>query len=216
MHRRLVWMAGLTAMLLGPQASGAASLDGWIDLFNGRDLQGWHLKDASGPNGWVVQNGVYANKPPSTDIQTDADYYNFQLHVEFNIAFGSNSGVYLRDKYEAQIFDSYGKPLDLESCGALFARIAPAADATRPPDTWQTFDITFVGKRLTVRQNGILVLSNVDVGPMGTGRASGRPDAPGPLRLQGDHGKVSFRNVRIRPLTAAEAARLAQEMEGER
>ena len=215
MNRRLVWMAGLLAIFLGPQAARGASPEGWVKLFNGRDLQGWHLQDLRGPNGWVVQSGVYVNNPPSTDIQTDRDYYNFQLHVEFNIAFGSNAGVYLRDKYEVQILDSYGRPLNAESCGALFGRIAPTADATRSPGTWQTFDITFVGKRLSVRQNGVRVLSHVEVGPKGTGRASDRPDGPGPLRLQGDHGKVSFRNVRIRPLSATEAARIQKEMERE-
>jgi hexosaminidase len=174
---------------------------GWKPLFNGKDLTGWHLRRKDGPNGWTVGDGVYLNTPPSTDLQTDEEYNDFDLHVEFKVVPGGtgNSGVYLRDKYEVQIFDSFGKPASDSGCGALYRRIAPAVNASRPPGEWQTFDITFIGRRLTVVHNGQTVLDGVDVGPMGTGAASNRPDAPGPLRLQGDHDAVAFRNVRIRP-----------------
>jgi hypothetical protein len=177
---------------------------GWISLFNGKDLTGWHLRKPDGPNGWKVVDGVYINTPPSTDIQTDAEFYDFQLHVEFKVHKGKgngNSGVYLRDKYEIQIFDSYGQPPSDHGCGALYRRIAPAVNASKPAGEWQTFDITFIGRRLTALHNGKKILDNVDVGPMGTGAASNRPDGPGPLRLQGDHDAVSFRNIRIRPLS---------------
>ena len=181
----------------------------WISLFNGKDLMGWHLRDPVGPNGWKIDKGVYVNTPPSTDIQTDAEYYDFELHVEFKVSEGDgNSGVYMRDKYEVQIFNSYGKPPVDSGCGALYRRIAPAVNASKPAGEWQTFDITFVGKRLTVIHNGQKVLDNVDVGPMGTGASSQRPDGPGPLRLQGDHNSVSFRNIRIRPLSKSEAEKL--------
>ena len=185
---------------------------GWIELFNGKDLTGWHLRQAGGPNGWSVKNGVYINTPKSTDIQTDAQYYDFLLHVEFNVAPNGNSGVYLRDKYELQIFDSFGKPPDQSGCGALYKRIAPAVNAAKPAGEWQAFDITFIGQRLTVVHNGKKVLDNVETGPKGTGAASERLDSPGPLRLQGDHEAVSFRNVRLRPLSKEEADRLLRQM----
>jgi hypothetical protein len=181
----------------------------WISLFNGKDLTGWHFRNPAGPNGWKIQNGVYVNTPPSTDTQTDSEYYDFQLHVEFNVSAGNgNSGVYLRDRYEVQIFNSYGKPPIDTGCGALYHRIAPAVNASKPPGEWQTYDITFIGKRLLVTHNGQKVLDVADVGPMGTGASSNRPDAPGPLRLQGDHDAVSFRNIRIRPLSKSEAEKL--------
>jgi len=186
---------------------------GWVSLFNDKDLTGWHLRDPKGRNGWKVENGDYVNTPPGTDIQTDAEYYDFQLHVEFRVSEGEgNSGVYMRDKYEVQIFNSYGKPAIDSGCGALYRRIAPAVNASNPAGEWQTFDITFIGKHLTVIHNGQKVLNNVDVGPMGTGAASKRPDGPGPLRLQGDHNAVSFRNIRIRPLSQSEAEKLLKKM----
>jgi hypothetical protein len=179
--------------------------DGWQALFNGYDLAGWHLRKSDGPNGWSVGNREYVNTPPSTDIQTDADYYNFDLHVEFKVVPGAtgNSGVYLRDKYEIQILDSYGKPPSADGCGALYRRMAPAVNVSKPAGEWQTYDVHFVGRRLSVIHNGQKVLDAVDVGPMGTGQASQRPDGPGPLRLQGDHDAVSFRNLRIRPLAGS-------------
>jgi hypothetical protein len=173
----------------------------WFDLFNGKDLSGWHLRKPDGPNGWKVVDGVYTNTPPSTDIQTDAEYYDFELHVEFNVTPNGNSGVYMRDKYEVQIFDSFGKPTVDNGCGALYKRVAPAVNASKPAGEWQTFDITFVGQRLSVVHNGKKVLDNVDTGPKGTGAASNRADGRGPLRLQGDHEAVSFRNLRIRPIS---------------
>ena len=190
----IVLAAGVVAQAPKPDEKG------WINLFNGKDLTGWHLRKADGPNGWAVKDGVYINTPKSTDIQTDAEYYAFQLHVEFKCEPGTNSGVYMRDKYEVQIFDSFGKPVDDSGCGALYKRIAPAVNASKPSGEWQTFDITFIGRRLTVVHNGKTVLDKVDVGPKGTGAASNREDGPGPLRLQGDHEAVSFRNVRIRTL----------------
>ena len=143
----------------------------------------------------------------------NAGYYDFQLHVEFNISPGGNSGVYMRDKYEIQILDSFGKPPAESGCGALYRRYAPATNASRKAGTWQTYDVTFIGRRLTVDHNGIRVLDNINVGPKGTGAASDRPDGPGPLRLQGDHGKVFFRNVRIRPLSPEEAKKIQKQIE---
>lgn len=203
----------LTACVFVASGPTAQTKESWVSLFNGKDLTGWHLRDPSGPNGWKIQNGAYVNTPPSTDIQTDAEYYDFQLHVEFNVSDGDgNSGVYMRDKYEVQIFNSYGKAAVDSGCGALYRRIAPGVNASKPAGEWQTFDITFIGKHLTVIHNGRQVLANVDVGPMGTGASSQRPDGPGPLRLQGDHNLVSFRNVRIRPLSESEAEKLLKKM----
>ena len=204
--------AVLIATSAGTAQSPRYSKTGWIELFNGKDLKGWHLRQPSGPNGWSVKGGVYINTPKSTDIQTDAEYYNFLLHVEFNVAPNGNSGVYMRDKYEIQIFDSFGKPPDPSGCGALYKRRAPSVNTSKPAGEWQAFDITFIGQRLSVTHNGKKVLDNVDVGPKGTGAASERADGPGPLRLQGDHEAVSFRNVRIRPLSKEESERMLKNM----
>ena len=205
----------LTAIFLCSAAeSRGQERKGWISLFNGKDLKGWHLRNAQGPNGWKVVDQVSVNAPPSTDLQTDAEYYDFELHVEFKVTADSgNSGVYMRDKYEVQIFNSFGKAAEDTGCGALYKKIAPSVNASKRDGEWQTYDITFIGRRLTVIHNGQKVLDNVDVGPTGTGAASSRADGPGPLRLQGDHDAVAFRNIRIRPLSKEEAEKLQKQID---
>jgi hypothetical protein len=204
----------LAAVLAGSAGAGGQNKKGWIPLFNGKDLTGWRLRNAQGPNGWKVIDNVNVNTPPSTDLQTVDEYYDFQLQVEFKVTEGDgNSGVYMRDKYEVQIFNSFGKPAVDTGCGALYKKIAPSVNASKPSGEWQTYDITFIGRRLTVMHNGQKVLDNVDVGPMGTGAASNRADGPGPLRLQGDHEAVSFRNIRIRPLSKEEAEKLQKQID---
>ena len=204
---RLKALAAGVALLVFPSLA-APKDNGWTELFNGRDLSGWHLLKPDGPNLWKVEGGVYTTAAKGTDLQTDREFYNFQLHVEFKLVPGSNSGVYMRDRYEIQIADSYGKPPQDAGCGALYRRKAPDAVACRPAGKWETFDVTFVKQRLTVRHNGQKVLDNIETGPKGTGKSSNRDDAPGPLRLQGDHGQVSFRNVRIRPVSEAQGEKL--------
>ena len=204
---RLKALAAGVALVILPSLA-APKDDGWIELFNGRDLAGWHLRKPDGPNLWKVEGGVYTTAAKGTDLQTDREFYNFQLHVEFKIAPGSNSGVYMRDRYEIQIADSYGKDPSDSGCGALYRRIPPAINASRPAGEWEVFDITFVGKRLSVYHNGKKILDNVNAGPRGTGASSDREDAPGPLRLQGDHGEVSFRNLKIRAVSKEETEQL--------
>jgi hypothetical protein len=198
-----------TAVLFFALTCFAAPKDeGWINLFNGKDLSGWHLRKPDGPNLWKVENGVYTTAAKGTDLQTDRDFYNFQLHVEFKLSAGSNSGVYMRDRYELQLFDSYGKQPEEGGSGALYHRKPPSVNASKPAGEWETLDLTFVKQRLTVYQNGRKIHDNIDVGPKGTGASSNRDDAPGPLRLQGDHGQVWFRNVKIHPVSEEEGAKL--------
>lgn len=204
MRMRSVWSCLVLAFLL-PVPFGPAPADQrdpkerWIPLFNGTDLAGWKLRNPEGPNGWQVVDGVYVNTPPSTDILTEQEFYDFDLYVEFKPEESTNSGLYLRDIYEVQILNSYGRPVSENVCGALYMRLAPAVNACKPAGEWQTFEVTLAGRRLTVVHNGQKLHDAVDVGPLGTGNAGDRADAPGPLRLQGDHQEVSFRNIRIRP-----------------
>ena len=198
-----------------PAAPSTDPGSGWKPLFNGKDLDGWRIRNTAslpagtppgtkpkkippGPNGWSVKNGVLVNTPKSSDLDTVEEFYNFELHAEFRVPKGSNSGIYMRGKYEIQITDAFGKPPDPSECGALYKRVAPRVNASKAPGEWQTFDITFEGRKLKVLQNGQPILDVPDAGGHGTGAQSGAEDGPGPIRLQGDHGPVEFRNLRIK------------------
>lgn len=179
--------------------------DGWIDLFNGKDLAGWTLRDPNHHNSWSVKDGILTNVPHAekhgVDIYSDAMFDDFELHVEFKVPKDSNSGVYLRGRYEVQI-NSYDGKLDGGSMGAIYGQHTPSEAASLPWDQWQTYDVTLVGRNVTVKLNGKTVIDNVKL----TGITGGVMDQfrdetkPGPIMLQGDHGVVMFRCVRIKPL----------------
>ena len=135
---RLMLLVSFLLTLLAPTlAEQRDSKEEWISLFNGTDLAGWKLRNPSGPNGWKVVDGVYVNTPPSTDILTEREFDDFDLYVEIKPAETTNSGLYLRDIYEVQILNSYGKPTSDSMCGSLYRRIAPTVNACRPAGEWQ-------------------------------------------------------------------------------
>lgn len=181
-----------------------------VVLFNGIDLTGWKLINEKQVNGFKVIDGVLVNDPvqPGEDgkrisygnIMTDKEFEDFNLKLEVNVPEGSNSGVYLRGMYEIQVFDSYKKPLDPHNMGALYSRITPSVNAEKPAGEWQSLDITLCDRHLTVILNGVKIIDNQPVyGPTG-GAIKSDVFAPGPIYLQGDHGKVMYRNIVLTPI----------------
>ena len=122
------------------------------------------------------------------------------LKLEVNIPEGNNSGIYLRGIYEIQVLDSYGEELDSHNMGALYSRITPSTSAEKPAGSWQEMDITLANRHITVKLNGTTIIDNQPaLGPTG-GAMSHDVFAPGPIYLQGDHGKVSYRNIVLTPI----------------
>jgi len=100
-----------------------------------------------------------------------------------------------------QIFGDYGEPPSGHGNGALYSRIAPSVNATRPPSEWQTFDIRLIGRQLTVVLNGKTIHDKVTVEGLTAMATDPDEDKPGPLTLQGDHGPVEFRKITVTPLS---------------
>jgi hypothetical protein len=165
------------------------------------------------PSGWTVEKETLVCSKPhgGNDLLTEAKFTDFELHVEFQAT--SNSGVYLQGRYEIQIDNSFGRPVSKGGCGALYSLIAPSKNMSKKPMEWQTFAITFhaprgeKGKvtkkaRVTLVWNGEKVIDNAEIaGPTG-GALDGKVLEAGPILLQGDHGRVAFRNIKIRPLSS--------------
>jgi len=174
-----------------------------VTLFDGETLAGWKLRDASKKNGWAVVDGELAvvDTKDNADLVSEAVFQDMKLHLEFNVDAKSNSGVYLRGRYEIQILDNPDAKmaLDPHGCGGLYSRVAPRLDATKPAGEWQSYDITFVGRQLKVVLNGQEILDTVVDGITG-GALDPFEGEPGPLMLQGDHGKVRFRNIVVTPV----------------
>lgn len=179
-----------------------------IELFNGKDLSGWKLLNPKQTNGFTVDNGELVNDPVQVEgkrvrygnIRTEAEFEDFNLKLEVNVPAHSNSGVYLRGVYEIQVFDSYGKELDSHNMGGLYSRVTPSQAAEKPAGEWQTMDITLCDRHVTVILNGKTIIDNQPAyGPTG-GAMSADVFKAGPIYLQGDHGKVSYRNMVLTPI----------------
>jgi hypothetical protein len=167
-----------------------------IRLFNGTDLSGWR---ALGESRWQVADGVLRNTAGGgANLVTERKFTDFKLHVELRLPAGSNSGVYLRGRYEVQIADPLGEPAS-DGLGAVYGFIAPGEDAGKGPDQWQSLDITLIGRRITVMVNDKTVICDQEIPGITGGALDSDEGAPGPLLLQGDHGPVEFRNLILTP-----------------
>ncbi len=162
-----------------------------IEIFNGKNLDGWSLIDKSHKNGWKVVDGMLVNDPtqPANDphhfhygnLRTDDTFEDFNLKLEVNVPEGSNSGVYLRGIYEIQVVDSYGKDLDPHNMGALYSRVTPAMAAEKQPGEWQAMDITLYKHHVTVKLNGKTILDNVPVEGVTGGAMTADEFSAGPI-----------------------------------
>jgi hypothetical protein len=236
-----MYIAKSIPLLLALTASALAAEP--VELFNGKDLTGWKTPTGT----WTavqsvaldpVNNKAFISTPgtgvllntsadKAVNIETVGEWGDCELHVEFCVPKGSNSGIYLQNRYEVQVFDSFGKAeLGVHDCGAIYERWEPArgkgkegyeghtpkVNASKPPGEWQSFDITFRAPRfdasgkktanavfVKVLHNGKLIHENVEcTGPTRGAKLPG--EAPtGPILLQGDHGPVAYRNFRLTP-----------------
>ena len=170
-----------------------------VELFNGRDLGGWKTQHADRPNGWKVVNGLLVNAEPGNNLLTEQKFSDFQLRVEFRYPQGSNSGIYLRGRYELQIEDNFGLEADSHRIGGVYGHLTPLRNAAKPAGEWQTYEATLVGRELTVVLNGERVIDRATIPGITGGALDSREGEPGPLLLQGDHGPVEFRKVTLTP-----------------
>ena len=171
-----------------------------VELFNGKDLEGWSAMVPGQPIGWTVKDGITGNAGGANNLVSDRRFWNFILHAEYRVGQGSNGGIGLRGRYEVQILEDFGKPASDHGNGALYNRVAPRVNASRKPGEWQTLDIRLVGRELTVALNGTKVIDRQQVEGL-TAMANDPNEAePGPITLQGDHGPVEFRRLTVTPL----------------
>ncbi|MET0717600.1 MAG: DUF1080 domain-containing protein [Pseudoxanthomonas sp.] len=166
-----------------------------IALLNGKDLGGWR---ALGESKWEVVDGVLRNTGGGANLVTERTFTDFKLHVELRLPAGSNSGVYLRGRYDVQIADALGEPPS-NGLGAVYGFISPLEAAGRAANEWQSLDITLIGRRITVVVNGRTVICDQEIPGITGGALDSDEGAPGPLLLQGDHGAVEFRNLVLTP-----------------
>jgi hypothetical protein len=99
-----------------------------------------------------------------------------------------------------QVADTYGRPLNPHNMGAVYSRIKPTSSAEKPPGQWQTMNITFVDRHMTVVLNGTKIIDNQPVAGCTGGALWSDVTRPGPIYLQGDHTGIEYRNIVLRPV----------------
>jgi hypothetical protein len=169
-----------------------------VALLSANSLNGWHTVGGT-ENQWVVENGLLRSPRSGANIATDRTFGDFKLHIEFRYPAGSNSGVYLRGRHEVQIQDDHGKETASDNFAGVYGFIEPNEMAALPAGQWQTYDITLLGRRVTIVANGKTVICEREIPGITGGALDSNEGAPGPILLQGDHGPVEFRNIIITP-----------------
>lgn len=189
-------LLGVPAPALDRAAPHAWSTPG--QLFNGRDLAGWE-PDHPAANHWTVQNGELQNTQAGANIQTTRKFDDFKLHIEYNCPPGGNSGVYLRGRYEVQVeYEPASKNDAFHGMGSIYGFIPPAAEVNPRPGQWESYDVTLVGRNVTVVRDGVLIIDNATIPGITGGALDSREAEPGPIYLQGDHtGGLKYRNITI-------------------
>jgi len=172
----------------------------------------------------VLLNGA---KGQTVNLLSEHKHGDVEAHLEFVIPKGSNSGIYFQGRYEIQVYDSFGVEKDKYpgiECGGIYPRWteargefeghSPRVNASKAPGEWQSFDVVFRAPRfdtggkkvrnacfVKVTQNGRVIHENVELsGPTRAAQWENDEKALGPLMLQGDHGPVAYRNLRLKPI----------------
>lgn len=196
---------GASWQLTGSRAPALArtSASKWgkpIRLFNGKNFAGWRFLEPSRAGVWKVEDGTLVKDGNGSELVSIPKFTDFKLHVEYNCGPMANSGVYLRGRYEVQIeTDSASSPPD-RRMGAVYGFLAPEPPLPRTPNVWQTYDITLVGRTITVVHDGQTVINHREIPGITGGALDSNEGLPGPIYLQGsERGRVAFRNIVITP-----------------
>lgn len=168
-----------------------------ITLLNGKDLEGWVSQKPQ--NQWVIENGMLKSPKSGSNLLTTSKFNDFKLHIEFRYPAESNSGIYLRGRYELQIVDSKDQEPSSIYLGGIYGFLTPNENVAKAPGEWQTYDITLIGRRISVTANGKTIICDQIIPGITGGAIDSNEQEPGPILLQGDHGPIEYRNIIITP-----------------
>lgn len=210
-------MAGCRSCPTGTEDTSARAGGGWVDLFNGRDLDGWTVTGGR-TDAWTVRDGQIVTAKPGEGwwLRTDRMYRDFELELDFWMPEGGNSGLGLRGTshgdpafsgFEVQILDTHGQAPDVHNCGAVYEAIVPEAMAVKPAGEWNTYRVKLIGDTLDVWLNGVHIHKGQKLDGRGYYR---QPENTLPLNTRAttgyialqDHGHpFRYRNIRIKDLS---------------
>ena len=168
-------------------------------LFNGKNLAGWKPVGNPAQNHWTVENGDLVNQNHGANLASIRKFRDFKLHFEVNCPDDANSGFYLRGRYELQLeYEPSGTEPPERGMGSIYGRIAPSQELPRKPGQWETFDVTLVGRTVTVVRDGVTTIDQKEIDGITGGALDANEGEPGSFYIQGDHtGGLKFRNITV-------------------
>jgi hypothetical protein len=172
-----------------------------VSLFDGKSIDAWDVQNKNRPSGWTVADGAMTNEAKANNLVSKQKFKDFKINAEYKLEKDSNSGIYLRGRYELQVLDDAGKAPEAHGHMSIYAWTPPLVNASKPAGEWQTMEAVLVGNRFTVTLNGQKVQDNAELQAITGGAMDANETEPGPIVLQGDHGKVWFRKVVVTPIT---------------
>jgi photosystem II stability/assembly factor-like uncharacterized protein len=211
--RKVTWIGVRPPAWPPANASGAHTYGAPVALFDGKSLDGWGVQNPGRPMGWSVENGALTNQDSgSNNLVSTQKFMDFKIEAEYKLDAGSNSGIYLRGRYELQILDDAGEAGGRADFGhmAIYGRTPPSVKASKPAGEWQTMEAVIVGSRLTVTLNGQRVHDNAVIEGITGGALDANEAEPGPILIQGDHRKVTIRKLVVTPISRSAAAAARQ------
>ncbi len=171
-----------------------------VVLFDGKSLEHWLGQVKDKELGWSIVDGTMTNQPHANNLVSRHHFENFKIQCEYKVEPNSNSGIYLRGRYELQVLDDAGKEPGIHSHMALYSRVAPKMNASLPVGQWQTMEAIIVGNKLSVWLNGKKVHDNTTIEGITGGALDCNEAASGPIMIQGDHEKITYRKVVVTPI----------------
>jgi hypothetical protein len=166
-------------------------------LFNGKDLTGWEPTDPKS-NHWVAKDGELLNETKGANLKSTRKFDDFKLHIELNCPRDGNSGVYLRGRYEMQVEYEINREDDYHCMGAIYGMVPVSPRMPEKTGTWEAFDITLIGRRVTIVRDGVKIIDNQEIAGITGGALDSNEGEPGPFYIQGDHtGGMKYRNIKI-------------------
>jgi hypothetical protein len=174
-----------------------------VELFDGKSLDTWSLQLSDRPSGWSIVDGAMTNEAKANNLVSKQTFKDFRIQAEYRVEPKSNSGIYLRGRYELQVLDDFGQAPESHGHMAIYAWVAPLVNASKPAGEWQAMEAVLVANKVTVTLNGQKVHDNATIQAITGGALDANETQPGPIMLQGDHGKVWYRKVTVTPIVKA-------------
>lgn len=200
-ERVINWVGVRPPVWPAANANGRHTYGAPVTLFDGVSLDMWGVQNPGRPMGWSIVDGVLTNAPSANNLVSKQTFTNFKVDAEYKLAAKSNSGIYLRGRYELQLLDDYGANDDpVHGHMAIYGRTPPLVNASKPADEWQAMEAVIVGNRVTVTLNGQRMHDNAVILGITGGALDGDELAPGPLMVQGDHSQVWIRKLVVTPI----------------